>query len=134
MPPAHAPIHLCYVRNYDKNSQETIAKKLATKMDLCGFYRGIVEIFQRGREGWEGGVHTVSRPGYRLDCQVNFAAEFHLRNDIVLDENRVRMGGVGGWKTCLQKSCMDEYVNRKRGWEELMKGESCNRDENVVHR
>lgn len=29
---------------------------------------------------------------------------------------------------------MDEYVNRKRGWEELMKGESCNRDENVVHR
>lgn len=61
-----------------------------------------------------GGVHTVSHPGYRLDCQVNFAAEFHRRNDIVLDENRVRMGGVGGWRTCLQKSCMDEYVNWKR--------------------
>ena len=46
-----------------------------------------------------GGVHTVSHPGYRLDCQVNFAAEFHRRNDIVVDENRVRMGGVGGWRT-----------------------------------
>ena len=39
----------------------------------------------------------MSHPGYRLDCQVNFAAEFHRRNDIVVDENRVRMGGVGGW-------------------------------------
>ena len=81
-----------------------------------------------------GGVHTVSHLGYRLDCQVNFAAEFHRRNDIVVEENRVRMGGVGGWRTRLQKSCMDEYVNRKRGREELMKGESCNRDENVLHR
>ena len=47
----------------------------------------------KGKRGVGGGVHTVSHPGYRLDCQVNFAAEFHRRNDIVLDENRVRMGG-----------------------------------------